>query len=791
MKLSYKINLLLIIVSILFTGLIVLLNDQYKRLNDKKIIGQTIKQQIALSQSEASEIISNLILDQNVALSLFLEKIKTQENLEDISLISDDDFQTIIRSQRCLFHEVKEACVMKNYNLYTLYYKLQYGNGEFGALKKTFQIGNDVSLFTNIEIFKLLIILIVFGIVIFAILSNALNRIVVSPLKDICKHIQPLARGEFDVKIPKQETEELRYVADSIYMISQKLQKYQKEIERNTSLAAIGSSTAMVAHDVRKPLTSMRAMLRALPAIKDDSAQLNNMIAAVDTSIARTNAMLNEIMDFSRDSTALELKDCDPQGLIVSAVTEVLRNHPDSNVEIQYNLNHLHVLRVDSARIIRVLANILDNSIGAMESEQESTSVGKIWITTNEPDGADNLTITLADNGPGIPEECLPKIFDPFFTKGKKGGTGLGLAICQKIISMHGGKIAATSRSKIAGGMQVKGAAFVLELPLGADRVSIKKSELINSSAELKPFREEEAMRVNYGDTTSTAEFMRLNKERGRKSYLLIVDDEPLFRETLRGLVNQSEQVRDHVHVIEVESGETALKVFEGREFDYVIADIDLGRNRMNGYKLTKIILEKYPNTHVLIHSNKRKGEMDEEVRRLSPSRFMGFLPKPMTSSELLQFLACKTFEAGGKKTVSAFSEFMSLGVANPQTQKPINPKTVLLLNDDASLLFGMKIDLKPHVQVLDAMNVSDAIRHLTKNKIDVIFSDINLGDGLPDGYDFLKEVRARNKDVPFIFMSGYAKDDEWSKAQSAGATDYLQLPFDIKDMLKMVGDHA
>jgi hypothetical protein len=55
--------------------------------------------------------------------------------------------------------------------------------------------------------------------------------------------------------------------------------------------------------------------------------------------------------------------------------------------------------------------------------------------------------------------------------------------------------------------------------------------------------------------------------------------------------------------------------------------------------------LEKYPETYVLIHSNKRRGELDKDIRQIASDKFMGFLPKPMKASELLQFMACKTFD--------------------------------------------------------------------------------------------------------------------------------------------------
>jgi len=703
-----------------------------------------------------------------------------------------------------------------------------------------------------------------------------------------------------------------------------------KRLHDEAALVAIGSSTAMVAHDVRKPMAGMKMLLTALPAIKDDPAQVERMISDVDRSIAQTNAMLNDVLDFSRDATALDLNSHDPQGVITSALGDALRNHAGSDVKIEYDLGHKHTLNVDGYRITRVLTNVIDNALDAMTG-QDGKAVGRLWIRTEECadgqrdnvilsdcEGAKNLPstiergrsfsqrpqddrttgtnlargrsfgqgpqddkaigqddrcvrITIADSGPGIPEETLSKIFDPFFTHGKKGGTGLGLAICKRMIDMHGGKIEARNgnnegrkgnvilsdckeaknlSSTIERGRSfgqgpqddrttdhynrttgqddiIAGAEFTIELAADDTTANVNEAELINDSGELKVFRKEEAMRTEAGgDISNTLEFMRINKERGRISDLLVVDDEPLFRNSVRNLLKGFDQVRDHIKVVEVADAETALKLFSAQEFDYVVADIDLGKNRMNGYEFVQKVLKEHPNTHVIIHSNKRKEELDIQIRviasvaKQSPehsevreiatsakgglamtncrrddksqvtshacppevwrgSRFMGFLPKPMKASELLQFLACRTFEAP------------SPPATNPSAGRRPSPikgegvlKNLLLLNDDENFNVGMRLTLRSDtLQVKDVTNIDDALKHLAGGKFDVILSDINLGEGKPDGYEFLRLVKERKIETPFYFLSGYSKKTEWPKAEQLGANGFFQLPINIREL--------
>lgn len=315
---------------------------------------------------------------------------------------------------------------------------------------------------------------------------------------------------------------------------------------------------------------------------------------------------------------------------------------------------------------------------------------------------------------------------------------------------------------------------FIIELPAVTGRLSINESELIRNSRELSAFRTEEISRIEYGESINISDFMKLNKKRGRPSYLLLVDDEPLFRETVQSLLKTIPQVKEHIRVVESGSAEEVLNLFKAREFDYLIADIDLGYGKMNGYELSAEVLKHYQNTFVLIHSNKRKEEMDINVRKIMSDKFMGFLPKPMNQSELAQFLACKTLEN--------IQPVVDVLASEKRKRK------VLILNDDEALLLTFRIILKsPCVQILEASNISTAIKHITESKIDIILSDINLGDNEPTGYEFLKKVREKDKLIPFYLMSGYSKKEEEPKALENGANGYIQLPVEKGQLVELL----
>lgn len=709
--------------------------------------------------SQYGKILNDILLEHTTALNLSLEKLLRTHHLNWVEL------QTY-RGKTYL--EGSKVNGIKN--LYTGEYVITYGGYEYGKLN----YGKEIIIFvkTNYVSKYWMYISIAVMLVVFYLIRFFIGKQVIEPIKFMIKECGDGSKKNIFTNVDDKRflALEIKQLVDYFGDMRMLLNEHIRQQIQNENLIAIGESTAMVAHDVRKPLASMKALLTALPVIKDNPAEVARLIASVDRNISQTNAMLNDILEFSKDASSLKSGDENPQGIITAALTDALRNHIGSEIRINYSFGHQHLLHVDGARIIRVITNIIDNALDAMTPEG-GLSKGEINIETSEiilpandqSQSRGMFRISISDSGPGIPDDVLPTIFNPFVTKGKRGGTGLGLAICHRVVNMHGGKIEAKNSPH--------GAEFIIDLPMSNAASTINEDELIHNSQELEIFRIEEAARPEYGDSANTAEFMLINKERGRKSYLLIVDDEPLFRESVRCLLSDIPQVRDHVKFIEVGSAESALEIMSKQEFDYVISDIDLGKRRMNGYAFSKQVLELYSGVRVVIHSNKRREEMDKGMRQIKNDRFMGFLPKPMTQSELLQFLACKTFES----TASHVAEL-----------KP--KKNVLVVNDDDCLLVSLKSMLKSDsVHVSTCTNMGDALRHIDGNKIDLVLSDINLGEGEPNGYDLLKSMIAAGSKIPFYFISGYSSSEEEPKAKEHGAAGYFQLPVEEETLMKLL----
>lgn len=603
------------------------------------------------------------------------------------------------------------------------------------------------------------------GMTIAAILiSYVLSKSIATPIRKLSSEVDRIdedapARIHVDTGVS-----EISHLTSTFNRFIDDLKKYKKELQTKTHLAAIGQTTSMIAHDVRRPLASMKAVLGIIPEIKEDKRMLAKAVSEVDRSITQTNRMLNDVLEFSRDSRVLDWGAHDPQDVVLAALRDVLNEKQPCDVSVSYDLKHTNLLYVDVGRIIRVLSNIMSNAVDAMDRK------GRLWIHSSDiPSDVPMMSIVIGNDGPVIPDDVRATIFDPFFTYKKKGGSGLGLAICRRIVELHGGSMRFESESSDLGNKTE----FIIELPVRKGQVSVDESALIHHSEQVSFKSVGEGVTADArSDLVDT--FKRLHEERGGRSYMLIVDDEPLFRLSLRSILQTLPEVKGDLTVVEADSAEKALELIGETAFDYVITDIDLGVGRMSGYDLVHQLLSSNEDIHVVIHSNKRRSELDQGIVQMDSPQFMGFLPKPMKESDMLKFLALKPYRGDGEEEIT----------------ESMGKKRVLVLNDDDALRISLKLMLKsPMVEVVEAETVEDALAEMDHKSFDVILADINLGDGEPTGYDFLKVTRNSGNQVPIYVVSGLAEEEERDRASESGANDYFQLPLS-DDALTQIKRH-
>jgi nitrogen fixation/metabolism regulation signal transduction histidine kinase len=236
--------------------------------------------------------------------------------------------------------------------------------------------------------------------------------------------------------------------------------------------AAWSEVARRLAHEIKNPLTPIqlsaeRLLSRLKPKLDDESADLlqrmsNTIVSQVDTM----KKMVNAFSEYAR-APALKLQDVDMRALI-SEVVELYRNN-QFNTDVHVDLVDEKLprkLHIDSDRIRQLLVNLIKNALEATEDVSPTTKKAngntheyrtkpavvsistKLEVTAN----GKFYVIRVSDNGPGIDEELLPTLFEPY-TSTKSKGSGLGLAIVKKIVEEHNGQVFA--KNKKSGGAEI------------------------------------------------------------------------------------------------------------------------------------------------------------------------------------------------------------------------------------------------------------------------------------------------------------------------------------------------
>lgn len=205
------------------------------------------------------------------------------------------------------------------------------------------------------------------------------------------------------------------------------------QLVQSTKLAAVGKLAAGVAHEINNPLTGILAYAEDIGEELPKDSPLQEDLQVIIRETMRCRNIVQNLLDFSRqDSHKSEF--VDPNGVIrrVLKLVAKLANFKDVTIEQRLSDN-LPSIKGDSQRLIQVVLNFMTNAADAMKGK------GRIILSTEYDRRGDRCVISVEDNGPGIPENLIDKIFEPFFST--KGTNGLGLAVSWGIIERHGGTI--------------------------------------------------------------------------------------------------------------------------------------------------------------------------------------------------------------------------------------------------------------------------------------------------------------------------------------------------------------
>jgi len=302
-------------------------------------------------------------------------------------------------------------------------------------------------------------------IVLFSAVGGAIvSRRFTKPLERLSAAVRKVAKGNFDVKVDIESRDEIGQLSNSFNEMADELRDRENSLKRaqlalvqSEKMAAVGTLSAGLAHEVKNPLSAVLgyAQLSKRKLARPEIVKKN--LDIIENETRRCNEIIDNLMQFSRQE-----KD-DFTNIFVN---DVVQNSIDI-FDHQLGLNDVRVqteLETDNSMIFgnanqlqQVLMNLAINAQQAMGSDG-----GTLEVKTSHDESA--VYIIVSDTGPGIDEEIADRIFEPFFTTKPAGdGTGLGLSVTYAIIRDHKGDIQ-IDRSDSGG------ARFTIQLPINLTR---------------------------------------------------------------------------------------------------------------------------------------------------------------------------------------------------------------------------------------------------------------------------------------------------------------------------------
>ena len=319
----------------------------------------------------------------------------------------------------------------------------------------------DTRIENQVARISLFIILVV--IIIAAILSIILWRIVLKPLSSLTGGMQKVSSGDISQKVNIQSGDEIGRLAstfntmtDELLIARQRMEEWTQTLEEEVykqtrvikqtqdklieaeKMAALGRLTADIAHEIRNPLTALGGFGRRL--LKSTTSKNQRKYAEVIVSESdRLEQVLKDVLIYSQNVRTDFEKDS-VRGIITKSIGlyQDICEEQSITVKAQYNTDLPVLLQKDQVQ--QATNNLITNAIDAMSDG------GTLTISTEleKANHIEYVSVNVQDTGEGIPADKLPLVFEPFFTTKKIGqGTGLGLPICKKIVEEHGGFIKA------------------------------------------------------------------------------------------------------------------------------------------------------------------------------------------------------------------------------------------------------------------------------------------------------------------------------------------------------------
>ena len=282
------------------------------------------------------------------------------------------------------------------------------------------------------------------GIAVAAAFAWYLSRRITTPVLELSRAADEVARGHYDVAVPEVRGGEIGQLADSFREMAARLSEAE-ELERNFLMS--------VSHELRTPLTAIRGHVEALrEGVVTDEELRTASLTVIAAEAARLERLVGDVLDLAkldaRSFTVLQ-EEVDMERLVDRAYAAFGEEARRRGIEYEQTVDAKPVILTDGDRVLQIISNLLSNAF------RWTPDGGHIELALNASNGV--VRVAVDDSGPGIPPGEQERIFRPFWSR-DGGGTGLGLAIARELAAALGGQIRLKSSPE-------EGSRFELILP--------------------------------------------------------------------------------------------------------------------------------------------------------------------------------------------------------------------------------------------------------------------------------------------------------------------------------------
>jgi len=254
------------------------------------------------------------------------------------------------------------------------------------------------------------------------------------PLATLVEGVRALEHGDFHHPLDPRGSDEVAELTVAFDRMRSSLRKTQDALLESEQLATIGRMASSISHDLRHALAAVVANSEFLCDGRLSSAQREELYQEVRTGVNQMTDLIDSLLEFARNRESLSPSYANISETVQRAMQAVQLHPRHQGTLIEIEGDDQNLAWFDARKLERALYNLLLNACEAAPGDR-----GRVQVTIDRTDSS--LSIAVADNGPGVPEEIREKLFHPFVSFGKENGTGLGLTVVQKIVQDHGGRV--------------------------------------------------------------------------------------------------------------------------------------------------------------------------------------------------------------------------------------------------------------------------------------------------------------------------------------------------------------